>query len=64
MPLYEYQCPSCDSQFELLRPMSKADEDISCPTCHNGARRTISTFASFSRSSDGTSTALAGSGMG
>lgn len=48
MPLYEYKCTTCESQFELLMPMSKSDQAVTCPSCHNGAQRTVSTFASFS----------------
>ena len=32
MPLYEYYCKPCNSQFELLRPISKMDEAASCPS--------------------------------
>lgn len=45
MPLYEYICPTCDARFELLRPMSRAEEDAICPEGHAGARRAISAFA-------------------
>ena len=63
MPIYEYHCPSCNSQFELLRPMSKADEGVSCPSCNNGAQKVISTFTSFSKESDGSTVPMAGSGV-
>ncbi|MBI2303320.1 MAG: zinc ribbon domain-containing protein [Chloroflexi bacterium] len=64
MPLYEYICTSCESKFELLRPMSRADDAASCPQCHNGSRRVLSLFASFSRSADGSSMPIAGGGSG
>lgn len=31
MPLYEYHCPSCDANAELL--IRNADEKPVCPTC-------------------------------
>ncbi len=60
MPIYEYVCPECKLKFELLRSLSRADEEVSCPRCHNGANRIFSTFASFSKSDDGLATPLAG----
>jgi putative FmdB family regulatory protein len=30
MPLYEYACPSCEAEFELL---VRGDERPRCPTC-------------------------------
>jgi len=60
MPLYEYRCPKCEFKFELLRPMSQVDEEASCPRCNNGARRILSSFAAFSKSSSGDSTPVGG----
>ena len=62
MPLYEYICSSCDHKFELLRPMSLADAGVSCPRCHNSVRRVPSVFACFSRSAEGISMPVAGTG--
>ncbi|MEE9323994.1 MAG: zinc ribbon domain-containing protein [Dehalococcoidia bacterium] len=62
MPLYEYYCATCETGFELLRPMSQSSEDIPCPQCNNEARRIISVTAAFSKSSDGSISAVAGSG--
>jgi len=46
MPLYEYRCPDCGTEFDALRDMSKADMSIECPKCGNeGARRLISLFS-------------------
>ncbi len=62
MPIYEYICCSCGLKFELLRPFSKANEEVSCPHCHGGAERRLSIFASFTKSGTGESTPIAGSG--
>jgi len=33
MPIYEYRCKQCDSVFDVIRPMSAADDVISCENC-------------------------------
>jgi putative FmdB family regulatory protein len=60
MPIYEYSCSKCDLKFDLLRPMSQANEGASCPRCCNSAERVPSAFASFSKGSDGDVTPVAG----
>jgi putative FmdB family regulatory protein len=32
MPIYEYACDDCNSEFELL---VRGSEEPSCPTCHS-----------------------------
>ncbi|HEY8492173.1 MAG TPA: zinc ribbon domain-containing protein [Dehalococcoidia bacterium] len=49
MPLYEYYCRTCGTKFELLRPMSRAEEPAACPQGHPGAERTVSLFAAVTR---------------
>ncbi len=61
MPIYEYLCPDCNEKFELLRQQSQANEAAPCPRCHNGAKRVLSTCASFSKSDEGSSTPIGGS---
>ncbi|MGB2855797.1 MAG: zinc ribbon domain-containing protein [Dehalococcoidia bacterium] len=60
MPVYEYSCTECGLKFELLRPMSQVNLDATCPRCSNGARRVLSTFAAFSKSSSGDSAPVGG----
>ena len=65
MPVYEYFCPDCESKFELLRPMSCADQDATCSWCKTAARRVLSTFNAFNKSGDSASaTPIAGAGGG
>jgi putative FmdB family regulatory protein len=33
MPLYEYHCDECDSDFEELVSARVEDDDVICPTC-------------------------------
>ena len=61
MPIYEYVCSDCGFKFELLRPLSRAKEEAPCPQCHNSAKRTLSTFTSFSTDESGLTTSIAGS---
>ena len=49
MPVYEYFCPICNSKFELLRPVNRAGEKVSCPQCQGEAQRVFSPFIAFSR---------------
>ncbi|MDO8491111.1 MAG: zinc ribbon domain-containing protein, partial [Dehalococcoidia bacterium] len=46
MPIYEYRCSGCGARFELMRPMSRAQEEAHCPTCKRPSRRVPSRFAS------------------
>ena len=46
MPLYNYQCEQCQSEFTELRRCSEMDAAIECPECGNReTRRTLSCFA-------------------
>jgi len=62
MPIYEYQCRQCGTEFERIRPMERSDEGAPCPECGSPeVRRCLSLFASFSRS-EGETRALGGGG--
>ncbi|HDH96199.1 MAG TPA: zinc ribbon domain-containing protein [Proteobacteria bacterium] len=53
MPIYEYRCESCGSEFELL-VLSGGDEDARCPEC--GSRdlaKLVSSFRCVGASGDG-----------
>ncbi len=57
MALYEYKCFDCEERFELMRPMSKADEPAKCPECGGTeSRRMISNFASITPGASALST--------
>jgi putative FmdB family regulatory protein len=53
MPLYEYYCPPCGSQFEVLRPISQMDNPAVCPSGHTTNNRVLSLFAPFAKSNRG-----------
>ena len=40
MPLYEYQCQSCDTHFERIERVSSPTDGV-CPTCGSAARRLL-----------------------
>ena len=46
MPIYEYRCPKCGAEFELMRSFSQAQEPASCPKCGSDSEKLISAFAS------------------
>ena len=46
MPVYEYFCPKCEIEFEVMRPFSKADEAGMCPRCGSKGEKLMSLFAS------------------
>jgi putative FmdB family regulatory protein len=46
MAVYEYLCPKCRNQFELMRPMSEAEKPARCPKCGSEAQKLISGFSS------------------
>jgi len=42
--LYEFRCKTCDSRFEVRRPMAEADQPAPCPQGHPSTVRLLSTF--------------------
>ncbi len=55
MPLYEYQCHSCDTKFEKMVSFSAVYLNPECPHCHNSdTRKLISSFATGGSSPSGT----------
>ncbi len=57
MALYEYKCSECEERFELMRPMSAADDPAECPECSGTeSRRLISNFASITPGASALST--------
>lgn len=57
MPIYEYQCEDCGTEFELL---VRSDTALVCPTCEStNLEKQLSVFAT-EKSSDGADAAMAG----
>lgn len=46
MPVYEYRCPKCDTDFELMRRINEMNEPALCPQCGSKTERLVSVFAS------------------
>jgi putative FmdB family regulatory protein len=46
MPLYEYRCEACSTQFEAAQSIHDRIEDTECPSCH--ARQPTRLLSSFS----------------
>ena len=50
MPIYEYYCSKCDTEYELLRPVAQAKESAPCATCAQPGERLLSSFSFKSNS--------------
>ena len=46
MPIYQYVCAGCQSEFTLRRPRIDAAKKASCPQCGAGGKRRITEFSS------------------
>lgn len=47
MPIYEYDCRTCGTEFDALRKFSDDDRDVECPYClEKNSERKISLVAS------------------
>jgi putative FmdB family regulatory protein len=60
---YEYRCPTCESHYELRRPMSESSSAATCPDGHPGGVRLLSVFASVSSGPTPGPSPAAGGGM-
>ena len=50
MPMYEYGCLACNSQFDRLRRMDQDDSEVFCPHCGGEqVERRLSVFAAHTR---------------
>ncbi|MDM7995574.1 MAG: zinc ribbon domain-containing protein [Acidobacteriota bacterium] len=55
MPIFEYKCLKCKSEFEKLVFGSSPEKGIHCPDCQsNEVEQLFSCFNGVSRGSDGT----------
>lgn len=45
MPIYEYYCANCNTEYELVRPASQVDDPAPCKTCGRPGQRQLSRFA-------------------
>jgi putative FmdB family regulatory protein len=46
MPVYEYYCPKCCQEFELMRQINEVDKPAFCPDCGTEGRKLVSACAS------------------
>jgi len=45
MPIYEYRCPKCGVNFEVIRRIGEADKPATCQQCGAEAEKVISSIA-------------------
>lgn len=56
MPLYEYRCKDCGTEFEKQLRFSEANQLPACPNCNSTqTRKKISSVVSFTANSAGSS---------
>ncbi len=55
MPLYEYECSKCETEFVKRRAIKEADAPIHCPECESEeVSRKLSLFVAMTKSDGGT----------
>ncbi len=65
MPLYEYRCKDCGTEFEKQLRFSEANQLPACPNCNSTqTRKKISSVVSFAASSDGSFASSSSSSCG
>ena len=60
MPIYEYNCGTCEYKFDKLQSMAADGAD--CPRCRQPADRTISLFSAVTTGDDGELSSVPGGG--
>ncbi|OGO38214.1 MAG: hypothetical protein A2147_02250 [Chloroflexi bacterium RBG_16_57_8] len=54
MPLYEYECEECGSEFEVRRAITESEGEVECPACgETECRQVFSGFAFGASSASG-----------
>ena len=64
MPIYEYTCEGCNTEFQKLLSLSSMDTMIKCPDCGSRTRRKFSVFSAFSSTVIGSTSSISGGGGG
>ncbi len=65
MPIYEYYCPDCSTNFEKLVRLSEANNTPDCPECgEKHAQKKLSAFATSGGSAGYSATASSSCGGG
>ena len=53
MPIYEYKCDKCNSNFDVKRSFSESDEPTFCEQCGEQATKLMSHFSAFNKGGSG-----------
>ncbi|MFN8595852.1 MAG: zinc ribbon domain-containing protein [Anaerolineae bacterium] len=65
MPIYEYYCPDCHTEFEKLVRLSESNITPNCPECgEKHAQKKLSAFATSGGSTGGSVSASSCGGGG
>ena len=58
MPIYEYICAECKSQFSLLQSLYPTVKNTECPKCHSSDVKKILSSFSCKSGSDSSSSSM------
>ena len=47
MAIFEYYCPECRREFNLMRPIAQRNDAAACPDCNTIAKRIITGFSYY-----------------
>jgi putative FmdB family regulatory protein len=45
MPIYDYQCPKCHTEFEVRLTIDQFESTALCPNCFSDSKRLTTSFA-------------------
>ncbi|MBI5216590.1 MAG: zinc ribbon domain-containing protein [Ignavibacteriae bacterium] len=51
MPVFEYQCKSCNSQYDIYHKVREVVDDVVCPTCSSKEHKRLMSATQVSMSS-------------
>ena len=62
MPIYEFKCRKCETQFEEIRPLGDTGKSLICPECGTKSPKKVPSV--FAAGSDQSSSAPCGNPSG
>lgn len=53
MPIFEYQCTSCESTYDVYHKVKEIKEDVVCPACGSATHKRLMSATQVSMGSSG-----------
>ncbi len=47
MPIYEFECSTCNTREELILTIAESEEEIKCPRCNKNMIRVVFSQSTF-----------------